>query len=128
MGLDKFLDDDFDKLMEEKESLHIPKNDYKRKVNEAVSDSFNNSHDFNLLNLEKEDVVDKKVPMSVYFRGEDLELLKAIAYDKNTTVNKIIMGILQEPLDVTRKNLPDSFNIKSLSNKYDKKCRKRKNI
>ena len=124
MGLDKFLNDDFDKFMEE-EDLHIPSDDYKRKVNQAVNDSFNNSHDFNLMNMEK-NYVEKKIPMSVYFNKEDLDLLKAIAYDKNTTVNKILQNILQEPLKVTRNNLPKEFNIKKLANKYENKCRRRK--
>lgn len=123
MGLDKFLNDDFDKIIE-KENLRIPEDNYKERVDYEVKKTFN-SHDFNLMNIEKNDI-EKKVPMSVYFKKDDLDLLKAIAYNKNTTVNKILQNILDEPLRVTRDNLPKDFSIKKLANKYENKCRKRK--
>ena len=105
MGLDKFLKDDIN----EKEELVIKRKDYKQKVNEEVSNTFEKDS-FNLLNLDKEKKDNsKKVPMSVYFQKEDLDLLKAIAHEKNTTVNKIIMNILKEPLNVTRKILKSFF-------------------
>ena len=121
MGLDKFLKDDIN----EKEELVIKRKDYKQKVNEEVSNTFEKDS-FNLLNLDKEKKDNsKKVPMSVYFQKEDLDLLKAIAHEKNTTVNKIIMNILKEPLNVTRKHLPKTFNVSEKAYEYEKHNRKK---
>lgn len=121
MGLDKFLKDDIN----EKEELVIKRKDYKQKVNEKVSNTFEKDS-FNLLNLDKEKKDNsKKVPMSVYFQKEDLDLLKAIAHEKNTTVNKIIMNILKEPLNVTRKHLPETFNVSEKAYEYEKNSRKK---
>ena len=53
-------------------------------------------------------------------------MLKAIAYTKDTTVNKILMSVLKESLDITIDSLPNNFNVASLAKKYDAKCRKRK--
>ncbi|MCC3866022.1 hypothetical protein K0040_17335, partial [Terrisporobacter petrolearius] len=91
MGLDKFLKDD------KKEELVLTKKDYKSKVNNIVKNTFEKD-DLNLLQIEKEVTTNKKVPMSVYFEKEDLDLLKAIAFEKNTTVNKVLMSIIKEPL------------------------------
>ena len=121
MGLDKFLKDDIN----EKEELVIKRKDYKQKVNEEVSNTFEKDS-FNLLNLDKEKKDNsKKVPMSVYFQKEDLDLLKAIDQEKNTTVNKIIMNILKEPLNVTRKHLPETFNVSEKAYEYEKNSRKK---
>ena len=121
MGLDKFLKDDIN----EKEELVIKRKDYKQKVNEEVSNTFEKDS-FNLLNMDKEKKDNsKKVPMSVYFQKEDLDLLKAIAHEKNTTVNKIIMNILKEPLNVTRKHLPETFNVNEKAYEYEKNSRKK---
>ena len=121
MGLDKFLKDDIN----EKEELVIKRKDYKQKVNEEVSNTFEKDS-FNLLNLDKEKKDNsKKVPMSVYFQKEDLDLLKAIAHEKNTTVNKIIMNILKEPLNVTRKHLPETVNVSEKAYEYEKNSRKK---
>ena len=108
MGLDKFLKDDIN----EKEELVITKKDYKSRVNNMVKSSFERES-LNLLNMEKEELSSKKVPMSIYFNKEDLDLLKAIAFEKNTTVNKILMNIIKEPLGVTRDNLPLNFDVES---------------
>lgn len=116
MGLDKFFDERYN------EKLDLPNSDYKSKVNKAINSSFD------LMNLEERISSKKKVPMSIYFYEEDLNLLKAIAYNKNLTVNQVLMNILKEPLKVTFDNLPRDFNIKILAKKYNNKCRKRKNI
>ena len=127
MGIDKFLKDDLNK----KEELVITKRDYKSKVNREVRNSFETENvidrdSFNLLNLDKEKRdTSKKVAMSIYFSKEDLDLLKAIAYEKNTTVNKILMNILQEPLGVTRENLPHSFDVDEMAKEYEERSRKR---
>ena len=121
MGLDKFLKDD----LNEKEELVIRKSDYKNKVNKEVNTSFD-KESFNLLNRDKEKRdTSKKVAMSIYFSKDDLDLLKAIAYEKNMTVNKVLMNILKEPLDVTRENLPLSFDVEHKAKEYEIRSRKR---
>lgn len=121
MGIDKFLKDD----LNEKEELVIRKSDYKNKVNKEVNTSFD-KESFNLLNLDKEKRdTSKKVAMSIYFSKDDLDLLKAIAYEKNMTVNKVLMNILKEPLDVTRENLPLSFDVEHKAKEYEIRSRKR---
>ena len=109
MGFEKFLD-------EKEEHLELPKKNYKDRVNKAVDNTFEKDS-LNLLNIKKEKT-SKKVPMSIYFEKQDLDLLKAIALEKNTTVNKILMNIIKEPLDVTRNNLPANFDIDKKSTEY----------
>lgn len=119
MGLDKFLKDD------KKEELVLTKKDYKSKVNNIVKNTFGKD-DLNLLQIEKEGTTNKKVPMSVYFEKDDLDLLKAIAFEKNTTVNKVLMSIIKEPLKTTKVNLPHDFNINEKSKEYEVNSKKRK--
>lgn len=119
MGLDKFLKDD------KKEELVLTKKDYKSKVNNIVKNTFEKD-DLNLLQIEKESTVTKKVPMSVYFEKDDLDLLKAIAFEKNTTVNKVLMSIIKDPLITTKENLPDNFDINEKAKEYEINSKKRK--
>ena len=119
MGLDKFLKDD------KKEELVLTKKDYKSKVNNIVKNTFEKD-DLNLLQIEKESTVTKKVPMSVYFEKDDLDLLNAIAFEKNTTVNKILMSIIKDPLITTKENLPDNFDINEKAKEYEINSKKRK--
>ena len=119
MGLDKFFKDD------KKEELVLTKKDYKSKVNDMVKNTFEKEH-LNLLKMENESKTSKKVPMSIYFEKEDLDLLKAIAFEKNTTVNKILMNIIRSPLKNTRENLPDSFNINEKLKEYEINSKKNK--
>ena len=119
MGLDKFLKDD------KKEELVLTKKDYKSKVNNIVKNTFEKEN-LNLLQIENETTTSKKVPMSVYFEKEDLDLLKAIAFEKNTTVNKVLMSIIKDPLKTTRENLPSSFNINEKAKEYEVNSKKRK--
>ena len=119
MGLDKFLKDD------KKEELVLTKKDYKSKVNNIVKNTCENEN-LNLLQIENETTTSKKVPMSVYFEKEDLDLLKAIAFEKNTTVNKVLMSIIKDPLKTTKENLPASFNINEKAKEYEVNSKKRK--
>lgn len=119
MGLDKFLKDD------KKEELVLTKKDYKSKVNNIVKNTFEKEN-LNLLQIENETTTSKKVPMSIYFEKEDLDLLKAIAFEKNTTVNKVLMNIIKDPLKTTKENLPDSFNINEKAKEYEVNSKKRK--
>lgn len=119
MGLDKFLKDDA------KEELVLTKKDYKSKVNSIVKNTFEKEN-LNLLNIESENTSNKKVPMSVYFEREDLDLLKAIAFEKNTTVNKVLMSIIKDPLKTTKENLPDNFDINEKAKEYEVNSKRRK--
>lgn len=119
MGLEKFLKDD------KKEELILTKKDYKSKVNSIVKNTFEKD-DLNLLQIEKENICNKKVPMSIYFEKDDLDLLKAIAFEKNTTVNKVIMNIIKEPLKITKNNLPNNFNVSEKAKEYEVNSKKRK--
>ncbi len=119
MGLDKFLKDN------KKEELVLTKKDYKSRVNNIVKNTFEKD-DLNLLQIEKESTVTKKVPMSVYFEKDDLDLLKAIAFEKNTTVNKVLMSIIKDPLITTKENLPDNFDINEKAKEYEINSKKRK--
>jgi len=75
---------------------------------------------FNLFEMKKEENT-KKIPMTIYFEKEDLLLLKAIAKFKNTSVNKLIMYVLEDTINNTMKNLPDGFDIEKLAKEYDKR-------
>lgn len=122
MGLNKFLEDDTDKIV-------VTKKDYKNKVNEKLKTKFEeetNENSINLLDMSTEVKSEKKIAMSIYFEEDDLNLLKAISRFKNTTVNKTVMSILKIPLDSTRSNLPHDFNIEKLAKEYDKNSRNKK--
>ncbi len=112
MGLDKFFND------LDKDDIRIPDNSYKYKVDKFVN-RFDSSN-FDLFKFEKS-TIEKKVPMSMYFDKQDLALLKAIAYTKDTTVNKILMSVLKESLEITINSLPNDFNVETLAKKYDAK-------
>ncbi|EPZ61631.1 hypothetical protein, partial [Paraclostridium sordellii] len=90
MGLEKFMDDAND--------IKITKKSYKSKVDNEVKNKFEQDiiipAGLNLLDMEEEKSI-KKTAISVYFKEEDLNLLKAISQTKNTTVNKTIMNILE---------------------------------
>lgn len=121
MGVDKFLNDS--------DELKIPKKDYRKKVDNVLKTKFEedtNEEGINLLDMNAEVKSEKKIAMSTYFKEEDLKLLKAISKFKNTTVNKTVMSILEGPLNSTRCNLPDDFNIDKLAKEYDKNSKNKK--
>lgn len=123
MGLDKFMNND---MIDDASEIKIIDKGYKNKVDEALQEKSNKDKSnfaMNLLDLEEEDKVEKKIGMTIYFKEEDLELLKSVAYYKNTTVNKTIMNILEIPLKTTRENLDSNFDIKLMADKYDKKSK-----
>lgn len=118
MGINKFLDD--------KDEIVATRKDYKSKVNKELKTKFEEDRGaINLFEFEEEKKKNK-VPMSIYFEEEDLKLLKAISEYKETTVNKTVMSILRNPLNTTKNNLPDDFNIEELAKKYDKNSRAKK--
>lgn len=122
MGIDKFLVDE--------ERVELPKKNYKSKVDDKLKTKFEEEeakpNSINLLEMEEDRKSSKKVSMSIYFEADDLKLLKAISKFKNTTVNKTVMSILEGPLETTKDNLPDDFNIDKLAKDYDKTSRNKK--
>ncbi|MGL5331184.1 MAG: hypothetical protein ACRDD7_18110 [Peptostreptococcaceae bacterium] len=122
MGLEKFMNDS--------EEIKITKKNYKDKVDNELKTKFEkdilSSPGLNLLEMEEEKVI-KKTAISVYFKEEDLNLLKAISQIKNTTVNKTIMNILETTLETTRNNLPSDFDINKKVKEYDKKNKNKGN-
>ncbi|WP_290063089.1 hypothetical protein [Paraclostridium bifermentans] len=122
MGIDKFLVDE--------EKVELPKKNYKSKVDDKLKTKFEEEevkpNSINLLEMEEDKKSSKKVSMSIYFEEDDLKLLKAISKFKNTTVNKTVMSILEGPLETTKSNLPDDFNIDKLAKDYDKTSRNKK--
>jgi len=85
-----------EKLMNDSDEIKITQKSYKDKVDNELKTKFEKhilvSSGINLLDMEEEKAV-KKTAISVYFKDEDLNLLKAISQAKNTTVNKAIMNI-----------------------------------
>lgn len=122
MGLEKFMDD--------ANEVKITKKSYKNKVDNEVKNKFEKDIivpcGLNLFEMEEEKSI-KKTPISVYFKEEDLNLLKAISQAKNTTVNKTIMNILETTIETTRCNLPKNFDINKNAKEYDKKNKNKGN-
>ena len=124
MGIDKFLKDDIgSKDTSKSENIHIPRKNYKDKVNAEI-DKVLNSNNYNLFDMPEKKENTKKVPMTMYFEKDDLNLLKAIAYTKDITVNKLLMDIIKRPLETTKENMPNNFDIDDLVKKYELKSNK----
>ncbi|MGL5642045.1 MAG: hypothetical protein ACRDDM_07240 [Paraclostridium sp.] len=122
MGIEKFMDDI--------DEVKITKKSYKSKVDNELKNKFENdiviSTGLNLLEMEEEKSV-KKTAISVYFKEEDLNLLKAISQAKNSTVNKTIMNILETTIETTRANLPKDFDVNKKAKEYDKRNKNKGN-
>lgn len=122
MGLEKFMNDS--------DEIKITKKNYKDRVDSELKTKFEQdilaSSGINLLEMEEEKTI-KKTAISVYFKEEDLNLLKAISQIKNTTVNKTIMNILENTINTTRDNLPKDFDINKKVKEYDKKNKNKGN-
>ena len=124
MGIDKFLKDDIgSKDTSKSENIHIPRKNYKDKVNAEI-DKVLNSNNYNLFDIPEKKENTKKVPMTMYFEKDDLNLLKAIAYTKDITVNKLLRDIIKRPLETTKENMPNNFDIDDLVKKYELKSNK----
>lgn len=63
----------------------------------------------------------------IYFKKEDLNILKIISQTKNTTVSKTIMNIWEIPIKSTRDNLPNDFNIIKNAKEYNKRNKNKVN-
>lgn len=125
MSISKFMD-----TLDDQEEIKVTKKNYKNKVDKELKTKFedidNNDNGFNLLDIDNVKKTEKKTPMSIYFKEEDLKLLKAIAKVKGITVNKMVMSILEGPLKTTKNNLPDGFDIDKLAKDYDKNSKNKK--
>ena len=125
MGINKFMD-----TLDDQEEIKVTKKNYKNKVDKELKTKFedtdNNDNGFNLLDMDNVKKTEKKTPMSIYFKEDDLKLLKAISKVKGITVNKMVMSILEGPLTTTRNNLPDGFDIDKLVKEYDQNSKNKK--
>lgn len=125
MSLSKFMD-----ALDDQEEIKVTKKDYKHKIDNELKTKFektdNNDNGFNLLDMNNIKKTEKKAPMTIYFKEEDLKLLKAISKVKSITVNKMVMSILEGPLETTKNNLPDGFDIYKLAREYDKNSKNKK--
>lgn len=125
MGMSKFID-----TLDDQEEIKVTKKNYKNKVDKELKTKFedttSNDNGINLLEMDNAKKTEKKAPMSIYFKEDDLKLLKAISRFKDITVNKTLMSILEGPLTTTRNNLPDGFDIEKLAKEYDKNSKNKK--
>lgn len=125
MGMSKFID-----TLDDQEEIKVTKKNYKNKVDKELKTKFedttSNDNGINLLDMDNVKKTEKKAPMSIYFKEDDLKLLKAISRFKDITVNKTVMSILEGPLTTTRNNLPDGFDIEKLAKEYDKNSKNKK--
>lgn len=122
MSAEKFKNSKFDE-----DKIVPPKKDFKSKVNNIVDKTIEEKDvvvqavGLNLFEMEEHKEATKKSAMTIYFEEEDLMLLKAISKLKKTTVNKTVKNILETTINTTRANLPDGFDIVSMSKEYDLK-------
>lgn len=111
------------------EGLDLPsKNNKLKQILEEQKQS-TQSFGVDLFNTTKEvEKVKCKKPMSIYFDEDDLDVFKAVAYEKKTTVSKIIMECLAPTIEMTREGLLyRNVDIKNAAKQYDKTSKKRKN-
>lgn len=120
MSFEKFLDDSND--------IVITKKNYKAEVDKELTKFERDTEPkINLLNVKKENKIsEKKIGMSIYFKEDDLMLLKAISQFNSDTVNKTLMTILGAHLKSARNSLPSDFDISKLAKEYDKNSKKKK--
>lgn len=137
MGIELFLDDDSDKVK-------IPDKNYKDKVDESLKTKFDiddndesskkrtyTKTSIAKLNLPNnrgtiKDRRIKKVGMSIYFKEDDLLLLKAISWNNGITVNEAINHFILPQLEKTRRNMAKSFDYKALAQEYDNNSKMKK--
>ncbi|MCI6190471.1 MAG: hypothetical protein MR691_11115 [Clostridium sp.] len=120
MGLGNFKEDTEkkDNSLRESEIIKPPNKDYKSKTDKAISAALHKVNPFSISEKKSPD----RVPMTIYFEKEYLDILKALAYTKKRTVNEILMITLQDLFDNT--DFPTDFNIDTLSKKYDNTIKK----
>lgn len=119
-----------DVFKEDVKDMKIRKNDYLSKVDKAIENNIKEDDisigTLNLLEMEEEKKI-VKTPQTIYLEEEDLELLKAVSSIKNTTIGKTINNIVKVAVETTKASLPEGFDIKKQSIKYDKDNKVKKN-
>lgn len=116
-----------DIFKEDVSEMKIRKNDYQNKVDSVIESNLDIDIDgVNLLAMKEEKKI-KKTPLTLYLEEEELEILKAVSFIKNTTVQKIIGNLIKSTVNTTKSNLPSDFNVSDMVKKYDKENKVRKN-
>ncbi|ENY8306663.1 TPA: hypothetical protein ACKFUW_003515 [Clostridioides difficile] len=97
--------------------------DYRDITEKRIQDTFkknSNSIVTSLLEVKENEEV-KKESISIYFESDDINVLKAVAQIKKTTINKLVLDVLKPVIDTTRIDLEDSEDIEKLAKSYDKR-------
>ena len=97
--------------------------DYRDITENRIQDTFkknSNSIVTSLLEVKENEEV-KKESISIYFESDDINVLKAVAQIKKTTINKLVLDVLKPVIDTTRIDLEDSEDIEKLAKSYDKR-------
>lgn len=97
--------------------------DYRDITEKRIQDTFKkNSNNIvtSLLEVKENEEV-KKESVSIYFESDDINVLKAVAQIKKTTINKLVLDVLKPVIDATRIDLEDSEDIEKLAKSYDKR-------
>lgn len=97
--------------------------DYRDITEKRIQDTFkknSNSIVTSLLEVKENEEV-KKESISIYFESDDINVLKAVAQIKKTTINKLVLDVLKPVIDATRIDLEDSEDIEKLAKSYDKR-------
>ncbi|MCB4305166.1 hypothetical protein LGK37_16960 [Clostridioides difficile] len=97
--------------------------DYRDITEKRIQDTFKkNSNNIvtSLLEVKENEEV-KKESVSIYFESDDINVLKAVAQIKKTTINKLVLDVLKPVIDATRMDLEDSEDIEKLAKSYDKR-------
>ncbi|HHQ8672003.1 hypothetical protein AB8344_19455 [Clostridioides difficile] len=97
--------------------------DYRDITEKRIQDTFkknSNSIVTSLLEVKENEEV-KKESISIYFESDDINVLKAVAQIKKTTINKLVLDVLKPVIDATRIDLEDSEDIEKLAKSYDRR-------
>ncbi|ENY8694341.1 Uncharacterised protein [Clostridioides difficile] len=97
--------------------------DYRDITEKRIQDTFKkNSNNIvtSLLEVKENEEV-KKESVSIYFESDDINVLKAVAQIKKTTINKLVLDVLKPVIDATRIDLEDSEDIEKMAKSYDKR-------
>ncbi|EGT4645268.1 hypothetical protein E5F42_20185 [Clostridioides difficile] len=97
--------------------------DYRDITEKRIQDTFkknSNSIVTSLLEVKENEEV-KKESISIYFESDDINVLKAVAQIKKTTINKLVLDVLKPVIYATRIDLEDSEDIEKLAKSYDRR-------
>ena len=97
--------------------------DYRDITEKRIQDTFkknSNSIVTSLLEVKENEEV-KKESVSIYFESDDINVLKAVAQIKKTTINKLVLDVLKPVIAATRADLEGNEDIEKLAKSYDKR-------